>query len=57
MFTTDDVAEYYNTTHSHYEKWWNLKEGLSLHYGIWFKNTKNLEGGVLAWQEQERSIK
>jgi rhodanese-related sulfurtransferase len=22
-----------------------------------FKNTKNLEGGVLAWQEQERSIK
>lgn len=46
MFTTDDVAEYYNTTHSHYEKWWNLKDGLSLHYGIWFKNTKNLVEAV-----------
>lgn len=41
MFTAADVAEYYNLTQTHYEKWWNLKEGLSLHYGIWDDNTKN----------------
>ncbi len=41
MFDSKDVAEYYNTTQNHYESWWNLKEGLSLHYGIWSKETKN----------------
>lgn len=41
MFSQDDIAEYYNTTQIHYEKWWNLKKGLSLHYGIWDKHTKN----------------
>jgi len=35
MFTTQEVASYYNTTQAHYEKWWRLKNSLSLHYGIW----------------------
>jgi len=35
MFTQKDVREYYNITQIHYEKWWGLKNGLSLHYGIW----------------------
>ena len=35
MFTEKDVSEYYNTTLNHYEQWWNLKNDLSLHYGIW----------------------
>ncbi|MDB2364145.1 methyltransferase domain-containing protein [Flavobacteriales bacterium] len=35
MFSQKDVADYYNTTQNHYESWWNLKEGHSLHYGIW----------------------
>lgn len=37
MFSPNDVAEYYNTTQIHYEQWWDLKKGLSLHYGIWEK--------------------
>ncbi len=41
MFTKQDVAEYYNTTQIHYEKWWDLKNSLSLHYGIWEKGIKN----------------
>jgi tocopherol O-methyltransferase len=41
MFTKKDIAEYYNTTQIHYEKWWDLKNGLSLHYGIWEKGTRN----------------
>jgi tocopherol O-methyltransferase len=41
MFTKNDIAEYYNTTQIHYEKWWDLKNGLSLHYGIWEEGIKN----------------
>lgn len=41
MFKSSDVADYYNTTQNHYERWWNLKDQLSLHYGIWDSNTKN----------------
>ena len=41
MFTASDIAEYYNLTQVHYEKWWNLKKNLSLHYGIWDEHTKN----------------
>lgn len=41
MFNSQDVAEYYNTTQNHYERWWNLKTQLSLHYGIWTPKTRN----------------
>ncbi len=41
MFTNRDVAEYYNTTQVHYERWWDLKNGLSLHYGIWEPGVRN----------------
>ncbi|MCF8245559.1 MAG: methyltransferase domain-containing protein [Saprospiraceae bacterium] len=47
MFTSKDIADYYNTTQIHYEKWWNLKEGLSLHYGIWEKETKNFTESLM----------
>jgi len=47
MFTKDDVAEYYNNTLSHYERWWNLEKGLSLHYGIWTKNTKSFAEALI----------
>lgn len=40
MFGPTDVADYYNTTQNHYLRWWNLKQSLSLHYGIWEKDTK-----------------
>ena len=43
MFTTKDVAEYYNTTQNHYESWWGLKNNHSLHYGLWNKQTKNFD--------------
>ena len=41
MFEKKDTAEYYNTTQLHYENWWNLKDTLALHYGIWDQNTNN----------------
>ena len=34
-----NVSDYYKQTQNHYEKWWKLKHGLSLHYGIWGENT------------------
>lgn len=42
MFTTRDVADYYDQTQVHYERWWDLSHSLSLHYGIWDKDTKTL---------------
>ncbi len=40
MFSNNDIAEYYDTTQNHYEKWWDLKKHHSLHYGIWDKSTR-----------------
>lgn len=47
MFTEKDVAEYYNTTQVHYKRWWNLKKGLSLHYGIWEDDIKNFTDSII----------
>lgn len=47
MFTPADIAEYYNLTQVHYEKWWNLKSSLSLHYGIWDAHTKNFSQALV----------
>ncbi|MGB0175941.1 MAG: SAM-dependent methyltransferase, partial [Owenweeksia sp.] len=41
MFSNSDIAEYYDTTQNHYEKWWGLRKHHSLHYGIWDKTTRN----------------
>jgi hypothetical protein len=43
MFSLKDVADYYNSTQIHYEKWWVLKESKSLHYGIWGRTTRTLQ--------------
>ncbi len=43
MPSNDDVSDYYNQTQNHYEQWWNLKNTLALHYGIWYKETRNFE--------------
>lgn len=42
-FSNKDIADYYNTTQTHYETWWNLKETHALHYGIWNDQTKNFK--------------
>jgi ubiquinone/menaquinone biosynthesis C-methylase UbiE len=36
-----DVSAYYNQTQNHYQRWWKLDEGMSLHYGLWYKETRN----------------
>jgi cyclopropane fatty-acyl-phospholipid synthase-like methyltransferase len=47
MFTLKDVAEYYNTTQVHYERWWDLKNGLSLHYGIWDEGIRDFASSLV----------
>jgi len=47
MFEKKDIAEYYNTTQTHYEQWWNLKKHLSLHYGIWDEKTKTFGDAII----------
>lgn len=40
MPETHDVGQYYNNTQNHYRRWWRLKRGMSLHYGIWDSSTR-----------------
>lgn len=47
MFSKKEVAEYYNSTQQHYEKWWGLKNNLSLHYGIWDKTTSSFSESLI----------
>lgn len=47
MFTQKDVADYYNTTQAHYERWWGLAKGLSLHYGIWEEGINSFSESVI----------
>jgi len=47
MFTRKDVAAYYNSTQNHYESWWNLKQHLALHYGIWDEHTRSFTDSVI----------
>lgn len=47
MFNNRDVADYYNQTLTHYQRWWKLDKYLSLHYGIWEENTKNFDQALL----------
>ncbi|MBN1638245.1 MAG: methyltransferase domain-containing protein [Ignavibacteriales bacterium] len=41
MFDEKDIENYYDQTAVHYRIWWALEKGKSLHYGLWFNETKN----------------
>ena len=41
MSYKQDIADYYAQTQDHYKIWWKLDKGLSLHYGLWEKDTKD----------------
>lgn len=43
MFSKHEIADYYNTTQNHYEKWWDLHKSHALHYGIWEEGTRNFQ--------------
>lgn len=47
MFTSRDIAEYYNQTLNHYQNWWKLNQNLAVHYGIWDENTKNFQESLI----------
>ena len=47
MFTAKEVADYYNTTQNHYQKWWKLENNLSLHYGIWEDGINSFEESLI----------
>jgi len=42
LFTNRDIADYYNQTLNHYQKWWKLNRALAVHYGYWDSGTKNI---------------
>ncbi|HEY9114884.1 MAG TPA: methyltransferase domain-containing protein [Bacteroidales bacterium] len=40
-FSSGDVADYYDQTLNHYQKWWHLNDSLAVHYGFWKDETKS----------------
>ncbi|MFK5855089.1 MAG: methyltransferase domain-containing protein [Bacteroidota bacterium] len=46
MFTTRDIADYYNQTLNHYQNWWRLDNNLAVHYGIWDDSTRNFQDSL-----------
>lgn len=47
MFTSRDIADYYNQTLNHYQNWWKLNQNLAVHYGIWDENTNNFQDALI----------
>ena len=43
MFTNRDIADYYNQTMQHYQRWWKLDSALAVHYGLWHPHTRSFE--------------
>lgn len=46
-FSNRDIADYYNQTLNHYQKWWKLNDVLAVHYGMWDENTGNFKEALL----------
>lgn len=42
-FSTRDIADYYNQTMHHYQRWWKLNNNLAVHYGFWEPNVKSFQ--------------
>lgn len=34
-----DIGAYYDQTQNHYQRWWQLQQGMALHYGLWDEHT------------------
>lgn len=51
MFTSRDIADYYNQTLNHYQNWWGLNQTLAVHYGIWDDNTRNFQESLINTNE------
>ena len=47
MFTSNDIARYYDLSEVHYRLFWNLQQSRSLHYGYWDASTKNFHEALL----------
>ena len=47
MFTNRDIADYYNQTLNHYQKWWKLNDVQAVHYGYWDKMTLHFKEALL----------
>lgn len=52
MFSSRDIADYYNQTMDHYAFWWKLKETGAVHYGYWDAETRSFPEALLAMNRE-----
>ena len=46
-FSNKEIAQYYDLSKTHYEKFWDLQRSRSLHYGYWDESTKSFHEALL----------
>lgn len=51
VFTSKQIAQYYDVSEDHYAYFWNLNKSHSLHYGFWDDTTKNFHQAL--WRINE----
>ena len=42
-----NIADYYDQTLNHYQKWWKLNQSLAVHYGLWDEDTRNFQEALV----------
>ncbi len=42
-FNNKNIADYYDQTLNHYQRWWHLDKSLAVHYGFWEEDTKTFQ--------------
>lgn len=47
VFTTQDIADYYDHTEVHYRMFWRFEETLGMHYAIWDEQARTLTDAIL----------
>ena len=55
-FTNQDIADYYDQTLNHYQKWWKLDKVLAVHYGMWDNTTRTFSEALLNTNRKLASI-
>ncbi len=51
-FSNEEVEDYYDQTEIHYRRFWKLDKIMSLHYGVWNKDTHSLAEAMLNTNKQ-----
>lgn len=50
-FSNEQIADYYDTTEVHYDRGWDLRHSLAMHYGYWDEKTRDFRSSLQRMNE------